>query len=149
LDADASRMTQVLSNLLTNAAKYTPKGGRIDLRAEQEAETVVVRIRDTGVGIPAAMLTRIFDLFVQVNPSTDVTRGGLGIGLALVRQLVELHGGSVHAFSDGPGRGSEFVVRLPVLSRADSSPEEPEKRQRPGGEGSARRILIVDDNAEV
>src|SRR5262249_6125235 len=108
LDVDVVRMEQVLLNLLTNAAKYTPTGGKITLAAEREGSDVVIRVRDTGVGIPADQLPRVFELFAQVERSLDRAQGGLGIGLTLVRSLVELHGGSVEARSDGPGAGSEF-----------------------------------------
>jgi signal transduction histidine kinase len=107
--ADSSRLGQVLTNLLSNAAKYTEPGGRIDLTADREGCGVVIRVRDTGVGIEPGLLPRLFTRFVQA----DAGRGGLGLGLALVKQLVELHGGTVAARSDGPGTGSEFVVRLP------------------------------------
>jgi signal transduction histidine kinase len=116
LEADAVRLTQVFLNLLNNAAKYTPRGGRIRLTAELEESGVVVRVRDTGVGIPAAMLPKIFEPFTQVEPSLARSQGGLGIGLTLVRRLVEMHGGAVEARSDGPERGSELIVRLPVTA---------------------------------
>jgi PAS domain S-box-containing protein len=116
LEGDQARLVQVLTNLLNNAAKYTDQGGRIDLRAGREGEEAVIRVRDTGVGIPPELLPRIFDLFMQVEESRDRSQGGLGIGLALVRRLVELHGGTVSADSAGPGRGSEFVVRLPLAA---------------------------------
>jgi PAS domain S-box-containing protein len=114
LEGDQARLVQVLVNLLNNAAKYTDPGGRIEVRAAAEGNEAVVRVRDTGVGIPKEMLPRIFDLFTQVEGSRERSLGGLGIGLALVRRLVELHGGTVTAHSDGPGQGSEFVVRLPL-----------------------------------
>jgi signal transduction histidine kinase len=114
VEADLTRLTQVLTNLLTNAAKYTPAGGDIGLEVAVEGAEVVVRVRDTGVGIPADMLPRLFDLFAQMDHSLDRAQGGLGIGLALVKRLVEMHGGTVEANSEGPGAGSEFVVRLPL-----------------------------------
>ncbi|OLC37451.1 MAG: hypothetical protein AUH81_06015 [Candidatus Rokubacteria bacterium 13_1_40CM_4_69_5] len=110
--ADATRLEQVIVNLLTNAVRYTPSGGLIWVAAEREGDTVVVRVRDTGQGIPPEMLQRVFDLYTQVGPSGE--GGGLGIGLALVQRLVHLHGGTVDAHSEGPGRGAEFVVRLPI-----------------------------------
>jgi PAS domain S-box-containing protein len=116
VSGDPSRLVQVVSNLLTNAAKFTPEGGHIWLSAAREGETVTGRIRDNGVGIPKEMLSQVFELFRQGNPAGDSSSGGLGIGLYLVRRLVELHGGSVEATSDGSNRGSEFVVRLPLLS---------------------------------
>ena len=115
LDADATRLAQVFSNLLNNAAKYTPAGGRIDLGAKRDGDEALVLIRDNGMGIPPEMLPKIFELFLQVDRSLTRARGGLGIGLTLVKRLVELHDGSVEARSDGLGKGSEFVVRLPAL----------------------------------
>jgi signal transduction histidine kinase/CheY-like chemotaxis protein len=113
---DPARLAQVLTNLLINAAKYTEESGQIWLAARREGSDALVSIRDNGVGIPADMLATVFDLFVQVEQAIDRTQGGLGVGLTLVKRLVELHGGSVAANSAGPGKGSEFVVRLPALS---------------------------------
>ena len=121
LMGDEARLTQVVTNLLNNAAKYTEPGGRIWLSAGLENDAVVLRVRDTGIGIAADLLPRIFDLFTQANRSLDRSQGGLGIGLTLVRQLVEMQGGTVEAFSEGQGHGSEFVVRLPALVE-DSHP---------------------------
>jgi signal transduction histidine kinase len=115
VDGDPVRLAQVFANLLNNAAKYTDPGGSIRLTATADGAAAEVRVRDTGVGIPAEALPRVFDMFVQVDKTLDRAQGGLGIGLSLVRELVALHGGTIEAFSDGPGRGSEFVVRLPVL----------------------------------
>lgn len=122
LDADPVRLAQVFANLLNNAAKYTPRGGRIRLTAGQADGEALVSIRDTGIGIPSGMLPHVFDLFTQVDRSLDRSQGGLGIGLALVRRLVELHGGRVAVYSEGAGRGSEFVVHLPLaaIDRADA-----------------------------
>jgi PAS domain S-box-containing protein len=117
VEADPTRVDQVVSNLVTNAIKYTDPGGKVTVRVERKGPSAVVRVRDTGVGIAADILPKVFDLFVQV--SNDRSQGGLGIGLHLVKRLVELHGGSVEAHSAGPGQGSEFVVRFPAL--ADSS----------------------------
>jgi PAS domain S-box-containing protein len=114
LDADLTRLAQVFSNLLSNACKYTGRGGRIDLTAEREGDEVVVRVADTGIGIPADKRSRIFEMFEQLDRSLDRAQGGLGIGLTLAKRLIELHGGTIAAASDGPGLGSEFVVRLPV-----------------------------------
>jgi PAS domain S-box-containing protein len=114
LSADPARLVQVFGNLLTNASKYTDEGGQVWVAAEAAAAEVVVRVRDSGVGIPAELLPRVFDLFAQAGGESDRSEGGLGIGLAVVKGLVELHGGSVEAHSEGPGRGSEFVVRLPT-----------------------------------
>ena len=113
LEGDLTRLTQVVGNILANAAKYTEDGGRITLSGRTDGAVVEIRVRDTGLGIPPDQLPRIFELFTQVERTDARTRGGLGIGLALVRRLVELHGGSVSASSEGPGRGSEFLVRLP------------------------------------
>ena len=110
---DADRIQQVMINLLRNAARYTPPGGRISLSVSAEGEEGVVRIHDTGVGIPPGQLTEIFELFTQVHPDNVESRAGMGIGLALARELVELHGGTIQARSDGIGKGSEFIVRLP------------------------------------
>ncbi len=118
LEADPTRLEQVLANLLTNAAKYTDPGGRIELTAAREAGELVVRVRDTGIGMEPDAMAGLFHLFSQVDAGRARSGGGLGIGLALVKSLVELHGGSVSARSDGPGRGSEFVVRLPAGAAA-------------------------------
>jgi two-component system CheB/CheR fusion protein len=118
LDGDLMRLAQVISNLLDNAAKYTPKGGNIELSGEQVAQQIVIKVRDSGMGIGAEMLPKLFDLYAQGQPLPGRASQGFGVGLALVRQIVELHGGNVSASSDGPGRGSEFVVRLPVSSPA-------------------------------
>ena len=116
LDVDALRIAQVLGNLLTNAAKYTPTGGRIQLTAERANERVRIRVIDNGIGLAAADLSRIFEMFTQVAPSPDRPNSGLGIGLALSKALVELHGGTLEAKSAGPGQGSEFIVRLALGS---------------------------------
>jgi signal transduction histidine kinase len=115
VDGDPSRLVQMVTNLLTNAAKYTPEGGNIRLSVEREGEWAAIRVRDNGVGIPKEMLSRVFDRFVQVEPGGHASVGGLGIGLAVVRHLVELHGGTVSATSEGVGKGSEFVLRLPLM----------------------------------
>jgi signal transduction histidine kinase len=114
LDADLTRLAQVFSNLLNNAATYTEQGGHVWLTAERHGGEVVVKVRDTGLGIPAEMLSKIFEMFMQIDRSLERSHGGLGIGLTLVKRLLEMHGGSVEARSDGPGKGSEFTVRLPV-----------------------------------
>jgi signal transduction histidine kinase len=113
-EADPMRIIQILGNLLDNAAKYTPRGGEISVRGYYEGGEVVLSVRDTGIGISREMLPRVFDLFVQIDPFLARPEGGLGVGLTLARTLVELHGGSIHAHSEGPGRGSEFVMRLPI-----------------------------------
>jgi signal transduction histidine kinase len=119
LQGDPARLEQVFVNLLLNAAKYTPSGGVVRLSLEREAGEAVVRICDNGVGIAADVLPRVFDLFVQADPSSRHAGAGLGIGLALVRNLIDRHGGCVTAASPGLGHGSEFVVRLPIASRSD------------------------------
>ncbi len=147
LDADPARLAQVFSNLLTNAAKYTDRGGRITLAAERRGGEVVVSVADTGIGIAAEHLPRMFEMFSQVDSALDRAQGGLGIGLALVRGLVEMHGGTVEARSDGPGRGSTFAVRLPVAGAA--APEPP---PAPGGAAPPaprRRVLVADDNRDA
>ena len=141
LDADPVRLAQVLSNLLNNAAKYTPAGGRIWLTAEQHGPEVAISVRDSGAGISNDMLPRVFDLFTQVGRNYG-RAGGLGIGLTLARSLAELHGGSIVATSDGLGRGSEFVLRLPLADDEAARPEE--QLDRSGL--PPRRILVVDDN---
>jgi len=143
VEVDPTRLAQVLSNLLNNAAKYTPEGGRIWLTAGQEGDAAVLRVRDDGIGIPAAMLPHIFEMFTQAERG----RGGLGIGLTLVRRLVELHGGSVEAHSGGPGQGSEFVVRLPLPTRVPPAPL-PAAPATGAPSAAGRRILIVDDNQD-
>lgn len=121
LEGDATRLVQVFSNLLTNAAKYTEKGGRIWLAAELGNGDAVVSVGDTGIGIDPVHLPRIFEMFAQVAPALERSQGGLGIGLSLVRGLVELHNGSVEAQSGGIGMGSEFIVRLPVFETAEQT----------------------------
>ena len=146
LDADLTRLAQVFSNLLNNSAKYTEWGGRIWLTATREDGEIAVAVRDTGIGIPASALPKIFDMFSQVDRSIERSTGGLGIGLALVKGLVEMHGGTIEASSPGQGRGSTFTVRLPVVeSRADIG-KLVEGWQ--GAVGSQRRILVVDDNQD-
>jgi PAS domain S-box-containing protein len=146
LDADPTRLAQVLLNLINNAAKYTPEGGRIWIDVRREDNLAVMHVRDNGIGISPALLPRVFELFVQGDRGLDRTEGGLGIGLTLVRRLVEMHGGSVTAFSAGAGDGSEFVVRLPLaLGHAVAPPSPPEAMQTPR---ARRRILVVDDNRD-
>ena len=146
LHADAARLEQVLVNLLVNAAKYTDEGGRIWLSVQQEGEQIILRVRDTGVGIAPELLPRIFDLFAQADRSLDRSQGGLGIGLSLVQRLVELHGGTVEAHSV-VGQGSEFVVRLPVVTTAVLPPSSATDTIEPPGHRC--RVLIVDDNVDT
>jgi CheY-like chemotaxis protein len=146
--ADPVRLAQVVGNLLNNAAKYTEDGGKIWLTVVREADEVVVRVRDTGIGIPPDMLTAVFALFTQVENSLDRSQGGLGIGLTLVRRLVEMHGGRVQVFSAGANQGSEFTVRLPVLSEEHARPA-PSYGSANGAAGSRCRVLVVDDNLDA
>ena len=147
LDADSIRLAQVFLNLLNNAAKYTKRGGHIWLTAERQGSDAVVSVRDNGIGIPGHMLTRIFDMFTQVDRSLERSQGGLGIGLTLVRRLVDMHNGSIEARSDGPDEGSEFIVRLPVLIQPPHEP--PPSRNGPRAKAlSECRILVVDDNKD-
>ncbi len=147
LHADPTRIAQVLANLFNNAAKYTPRGGRIWCAAHREADTVVIEIGDDGIGIPEAQLSRVFDMFVQVGPSIERTHGGLGIGLTLARRLVELHGGTIEARSDGVGKGSTFAIRLPLA--VDIPQHERVERVGSGAEPAPGiRVLVVDDNVD-
>ena len=148
MEADAVRLAQVFANLLTNAAKYTEHGGTIQLKAARHGDEVVVSVRDSGIGIAGDNLPHVFEMFSQAQPAMMLSQGGLGIGLSLSKGLVELHGGSIEAHSDGPGRGSEFIVRLPVPS--DSAVP----AAAPAGSDEAvaakpRRILVVDDNRDA
>ncbi len=147
LEADKVRLTQVFGNLLNNAAKYTDRGGRIWLGARREGESVLVSIRDTGIGIPAAKLPHVFEMFSQAHRDSARGQAGLGIGLTMVRSLVELHGGSVEARSEGPGRGSEFIVRLPLARVAEAAPHHDDAASEAPLEG--RRVLVVDDNGDA
>lgn len=146
LAADPGRLSQVVSNLVINAAKYTPKGGRITLRAARTDRHVELRVSDNGVGIPAAALGTVFDLFVQGRRTLDRGEGGLGLGLAIARTLVEQHGGSISAHSDGPGRGSEFVVTLPAAVLPAPTLAADEGRPPTPTPSNGKRILVVDDN---
>ncbi len=148
LRADPARLEQVVTNLLNNAAKYTEEGGQVWLTAEAAGQAVLIRVRDTGIGIPPEKLPHVFGLFTQVEESRKRAEGGLGIGLALVKSLVEMHGGQVEAHSAGPGQGSEFVVRLPV------APEQapaggPSPPRAPAAPARAVRVLLVDDNVDA
>ena len=148
LIADPARLSQVFGNVLNNACRYTPSGGRIWLTAERLENNAVVRVRDTGIGIPSDRLSNIFDMFSQVDRSLERSQRGLGIGLHLVRRLVEMHGGSVAAQSDGLGMGSELVVRLPLLKGA-SPLDTPHATPAPElAQEARRRILVVDDNVD-
>lgn len=149
LDGDRTRLAQVFTNILGNAAKYTPPGGQIELSAAMAGAEWVIRVTDTGVGIPHEMLPRVFEVFTQVGRTIDRSQGGLGLGLALVKRLVEMHGGSVRAESPGLGRGSSFFVRLPVGTspipgRATATPVAGNRAA-----GPSRRVLVVDDNVDA
>ena len=146
LDGDLTRLSQVFLNLLSNAAKYSEPGGRIQVTAKRQDGDVVVTVKDTGIGMPPEMLSRIFDMFAQVAGASNRSQGGLGIGLTLVRKLVGMHGGSVTAVSDGLGHGSEFVVRLPAISSEQKRPSVPADREQEPI--PPRRILVVDDNRD-
>jgi CheY-like chemotaxis protein len=146
--ADIVRLVQVIQNLLTNAAKYTPEGGRIELEARRENDQAIIQIRDTGIGLSPEVLPHIFELFMQGERGLDRSQGGLGIGLTVVKRLVELHGGRIEARSNGPGRGSEFTLRLPLGATPPTGHRTvatPEHRVP----GVPRRILVVDDQVDV
>jgi two-component system, sensor histidine kinase len=151
MEADCTRLEQVFVNLLDNAAKYTDGGGSVRVRTEVELfggeAFAVVRVKDSGIGIPQEALARVFDLFAQADTSLERSRGGLGIGLTLVRSLVQMHGGRVSALSEGPGYGSEFVVRLPLLPAVEAALSVPMPTCAKGG--SPRRILVVEDNPDA
>ncbi len=144
LDADPIRLAQVFSNLLNNAAKYTGPGGRITLTGTLEGDQVVVDVQDNGMGIPGDALSSIFEMFTQVDRNLERAQGGLGIGLSLVRRLVELHGGTISAHSDGPGQGSRFVTRLPAAGTLAEAATVPREDKPP--ETARKRVLVVDDN---
>src|SRR5262249_8453330 len=149
IDADVVRMAQVLSNLLNNAAKYMEPRGRIDLSGERTGEEIVIRVKDAGMGMPPEMLDQIFGPFVPAERALDGSQGGLGIGLTLVRSLVELHGGRVEARSEGIGRGSEFAVHLPAPATVSQAlPRDAAGPPGPSSHGG-RRVLVVDDNVDA
>jgi signal transduction histidine kinase/CheY-like chemotaxis protein len=147
VEVDRVRMAQVIANLLTNAAKYTPPGGRIRVTAALEGDDAVISVEDNGAGISAELLPKVFDLFVQARQTLARSQGGLGLGLTIVRSLVAMHGGSVSAESDGLGKGSRFMIRLPVSkvrARVASLPRGPKR-----AESRRERVLVVDDNADA
>ena len=149
LEADFTRLAQAVANLLNNAAKYTPAGGHILLRVRREGDNAVIVVRDNGVGIPAGQLERVFQLFAQVGRTIDRSQGGLGIGLSLVRSLVELHGGSVTAHSDGAGQGSTFTIRVPCLPAGDAVQPASAGTKAPAGAREGLRVLLADDNVDA
>jgi PAS domain S-box-containing protein len=144
VNADATRMAQVIGNLLGNAAKFTPRGGKVEVSLQRGGPQVVVCVRDTGFGIAPEMIGRLFEPFTQAPQDLDRNRGGLGLGLALVKGLVELHGGTVDAASEGPGRGAEFTIRLPL----EAPPEKGTRAARPRA-AQARRVLVIEDNVDA
>jgi CheY-like chemotaxis protein len=148
INVDPARFSQVFSNLLNNATKYTEAGGVIEVTARQEGGQAVVSVRDNGIGIECEELAHVFDMFRQVDQSLEKSRGGLGIGLTLVRRLVELHGGSVNAQSEGPGKGCEFTVRMPLAVGAKASKRAPKLRESKEPVNK-HRILVVDDNRDA
>jgi PAS domain S-box-containing protein len=148
LDADLTRLAQVFSNLLTNSAKYTESGGHVWLTAECQGDEVVVVVRDTGIGIPPDALPRIFDMFSQADRSIERSTGGLGIGLALVKGIVEMHGGRVAAMSEGQGKGSTFTIKLPVLRSPTTTVVAVASDSEKTAAGPRQRILVVDDNRD-
>jgi len=147
IEADPTRLSQIIINLIHNAAKYTPAGGRIVIAVKRENDVVAIRVRDSGIGIPGPLLPKVFDLFVQGDHSLDRTAGGLGIGLTIVKRMVEMHGGSVAVASAGTGRGSEFTVRLPIVS-ADGREARAALKRTQAHLVAGRRLLLVDDNRD-
>ena len=147
--ADRTRLAQVFSNLLSNAAKFTERGGRIRLTSEREGKDIVVRVQDNGIGIAPAMLPRVFDMFVQADRSLERTQSGLGIGLTLVRRVAEMHGGSVEARSEGTGKGSEFLVRIPIdltmPAQGEATPSDGDAHRA----HTSIRVLVADDNEDA
>ena len=151
LNVDATRIAQVISNLLNNAAKYTPNGGIITLTARRKDDTVQIEVEDNGIGLSPQMLTRVFDMFSQVEPSMTRSQGGLGIGLTLARRLAEMHNGTVEATSAGPGKGSTFTVTLPFIEQSQTEPAN-SSTVRPVDEvfhGKSHRVLVVDDQVDI
>ena len=147
LVADATRLEQIVQNLLSNAAKYTPPGGRIDVAARQEGSTFVLSVKDNGAGMPGELVAKVFEPFTQGETTIARSQGGLGIGLTLVRKLVELHGGTVNAQSSGLGQGSEFTVYLPLAASGQAG-EPPDRAAEPPAVHRPLRILVVEDNVE-
>jgi CheY-like chemotaxis protein len=150
VDADPVRLAQVFANLLVNAAKYTEPGGEIAVKARREKNRLCVSVKDNGIGIAPDVLPKVFDLFVQAERTLDRSQGGLGIGLALARNLVDLHGGTIAAHSEGPGKGSEFVARLPLSPTRSTPAGAPAVgAPAPARRRSGLRILLVDDNLDA
>ncbi|HTP29411.1 MAG TPA: ATP-binding protein, partial [Anaeromyxobacteraceae bacterium] len=147
VDADWARLAQMVDNLLQNAAKFTNRGGRVSvsIASEREARRAVIRVVDNGIGISPQTLARLFQPFVQADSSLDRSIGGLGLGLALVKGLVELHGGTVRAESDGLGKGAQFVMELPLAAALEAS----SRPERPGRSARRRRVLVIEDNVDA
>ncbi|MEN3297234.1 MAG: hypothetical protein V7642_6487 [Burkholderiales bacterium] len=146
---DKKRLIQVIANLLNNSAKYTPEGGNIMLTLELQPSRIVLQVADDGIGMEPELVSRVFELFAQAERTSDRSQGGLGLGLALVRSLVGLHGGSVQAFSKGPGQGSTFTVRIPLLSLTPAQAEDEGKSLSPPATAKQMRVMVVDDNADA
>jgi CheY-like chemotaxis protein len=151
VEVDATRIAQVVANLLNNAAKYTPSGGRISLSARQDGDEVVISVADTGIGIPEEALATVFVMFAQIGRDVNRAQGGLGIGLSLVRRLVEMHGGTVAAASAGIGQGSTFTVRLPLAAHAISGNTlaAPQQHMTDATSAKGLKVLVVDDNEDA
>ena len=149
VEVDRTRMAQAICNLISNAAKYSDRGSRIWLTVEHEDDQAVVRVRDTGIGIPPHMLNRVFDMFTQVDQSLEKSRSGLGVGLTIVKRLIEMHGGSVEARSEGHGKGSEFIIRLPTVAPRPDQPPDEKDREPQQQHAAGCRILVVEDNADA
>jgi CheY-like chemotaxis protein len=149
IEGDPTRLVQIVGNILHNAAKFMDPGGRIVLSVMREDSYAVISVRDFGMGIPRELVSKIFDLFSQVHQKSETPHGGLGIGLALVRRLVEMHGGVVTANSEGPGQGTELVVRLPVIGVQSTVVPFPTNDTKKPPQVSPRRILVADDNSDA
>ncbi len=146
---DEARLAQMVSNILNNASKFTPAGGQIHLAVERQGNQVSIHVKDGGIGIPVDKLQAIFDMFVQVDPSLKRAKGGLGIGLSLVKSLVEMHRGTVEAMSEGEGRGSEFVIKLPLIVELNNNPPVVSSSLQHRNPGQPQQILVVDDNKDA
>ncbi len=146
VDGDIDRLVQIIVNLLNNAAKYTQEGGRITLSAAELGPHVVVNVRDNGIGMDSEALKNVFELFAQAAGPSHAVQGGLGVGLSLARSIAELHGGVLTAHSEGPGKGSEFMLRLPAAAAPDSQATVAQPTSAPG---FRQRILVVDDNVDA
>ncbi|RYY02308.1 MAG: response regulator [Gammaproteobacteria bacterium] len=147
IDADSTRINQIISNLLNNAAKYTPEEGTISLKVFQDRDEAIISVADSGIGIPAEQLSNIFTMFSQLTPALERSQGGLGIGLALVHSLVKLHGGSIIAYSEGEGKGSEFIVRLPISNSSEEIAAT--SGDSPSAHVASKRVLVIDDNIDA